>query len=103
MSPQYKVIVLVPPESPASISMASFPSPTSYGACHNGTDYGPATQQPSSQNPACLCYSQNIHSGPAAHSASRSWMGAGSYVQTCPLHKMANSVPPRGAFPVRMV
>ncbi|KAF7521297.1 hypothetical protein PCG10_008398 [Penicillium crustosum] len=29
MSPQYKVIVLVPPESLASASMASFPSPTS--------------------------------------------------------------------------
>ncbi|OQD71763.1 hypothetical protein PENPOL_c001G03622 [Penicillium polonicum] len=39
MSPQYKVIVLVPPESPASASMASFPSPTSpYGTSHN--EYG---------------------------------------------------------------
>ncbi|CAG8900428.1 unnamed protein product [Penicillium egyptiacum] len=104
MSPQYKVIVLVPPDSPASASMASFPSQTTpYGAGHNGSDHGPAAQQPSSQNLACLCYPQNIHSGPPAHSASRPWMGSGSYVQNCPLHKTANPVPPRGAFPVRMV
>ncbi|CAG8111567.1 unnamed protein product [Penicillium nalgiovense] len=103
MSPQYKVIVLVPPESPVSASMASFPSPSSpYGAVHNGADHGPATQQSSSQNLACLCYPQNIYSGPPAHPASRPWMGAASYVQTCPLHKTANSVHQGGAFPVRM-
>ncbi|KAJ5853403.1 hypothetical protein N7534_005946 [Penicillium rubens] len=104
MSPQYKVIVLVPSESPASASMASFPSPTSpYGTGHNGPDHGAAAQQPTSQNLACLCNPQNIHSGPPAHSVSRPWMGAGSYGQICPLHKSTNSVHPRGAFPVRMV
>ncbi|KAG0155615.1 hypothetical protein PDIDSM_2788 [Penicillium digitatum] len=51
MSPQYKVIVLVPLESPKSASMASCPSPTSlYSAGHNGSDHGLAAHQPSSQN-----------------------------------------------------
>nr|DAZ85335.1 TPA_exp: xanthocillin C [Penicillium expansum] len=104
MSPQYKVIVLVPPESPVSASMASFPSPTSpYDAGHSGSDHGPAAQQSNLQNLGCLCYPHNIHSGPPAHSASRPWMGGGSYAQMCPLHKTANTVPPRGAFPVRMM
>ncbi|KAJ5979393.1 hypothetical protein N7501_002735 [Penicillium viridicatum] len=54
MSPQYKVIVLVPPESPASASMASFPSPTSpYGTSHNSSEQGPPSQQPNSQNMGC--------------------------------------------------
>ncbi|KAJ5958082.1 uncharacterized protein N7479_005232 [Penicillium vulpinum] len=103
MSPEYKVIVLVPPESPASASMPSFPSPTSsYSAAHNGSDHGPPAQQPNSQNLSCLCYPQNMHSGPPVHPPSRPWIGGGSYSQMCPLHK-ANSVAPRGAFPVRML
>ncbi|KAJ5837064.1 hypothetical protein N7447_003090 [Penicillium robsamsonii] len=108
MSPEYKVIVLVPPESPASAAMPSFPSPLSLygastGAGHNGLDHGPATQQPNSQNMGCPCYPHNTHTAPAAQSASRPWMGGGSYAQTCTLHKTANPVPPRGAFPVRML
>ncbi|KAI3155435.1 hypothetical protein DTO046C5_8093 [Penicillium roqueforti] len=104
MSPQYKVIVLVPPESPASASMAVFPSPNySYGSGHTGPNNGPAAQQSDSQSLGCLCYPQNIHPGPPAYSASKSWMGGGSYLQACPLHKMANSVTPGGAFPVRMI
>ncbi|KAJ5512108.1 hypothetical protein N7463_001660 [Penicillium fimorum] len=108
MSPEYKVIVLVPSESPASAAMPSFPSPISlYGASvgvgHNGSDHGPATQQSNSQNMGCLCYPHNIHPAAAAQFASRPWRGGGSYAQTCPLHKMANQVPPRGAFPVRML
>ncbi|KXG51403.1 uncharacterized protein PGRI_094150 [Penicillium griseofulvum] len=102
MSPEYKVIVLVPPESPASASIPSFPSPTSPYGGHNGPDHGPAAQQSTSQNLGCLCYPHNIHSTPTQF-ASRPWMGGGSYTQTCPLHKVANTVPPRGPFPVRML
>ncbi|KAJ5181276.1 hypothetical protein N7491_000829 [Penicillium cf. griseofulvum] len=104
MSPEYKVIVLVPPESPASASMPSFPSPTSpYVVGHNGPDHGPAAQHFNSQNLGCLCYPHNIHSVPPAQSASRPLIGGGSYTQNCPLHKVANPVPPRGPFPVRML
>ncbi|KAJ5685043.1 hypothetical protein N7536_007662 [Penicillium majusculum] len=104
MSPQYKVIVLVPPESPASASMASFPSQTSpYGAGQNGSDHGSAAHQSNTQNLGCLCYPHNTHSGPPTHSTTRSWMGRGSYPQVCPLHKTVNTGPPRGAFSVRMM
>ncbi|KAJ5365928.1 hypothetical protein N7517_008814 [Penicillium concentricum] len=106
MSPEYKVIVLVPPESPASASIPSFPSPTSpYGAGsgHNGSDHGPAVQQLNSQNMSCPCYPHNIHSVPPAQSTSMLWMGGGLYAQSCPLHKVANPVPQRGAFPIRML
>ncbi|KAJ5507163.1 hypothetical protein N7527_009306 [Penicillium freii] len=104
MSPQYKVIVLVPPESPASASMASFPSPTSpYLTGHNGSEQGPPSQPPNSQNMGCLCYPHNVHSGNSAHSTSRPWMGGGSHPQVCPFHKTVNTSPPRGAFPIRMM
>ncbi|CAI7606446.1 unnamed protein product [Penicillium palitans] len=104
MSPQYKVIVLVPPESPASASMASFPSPSSpYGTSHNGSERGSASQQPNSQNMGCQCYPHNVHSGDSAHSTSRPWMGGASYPHACPLHKTINTGPPRGGFPVRMM
>ncbi|KAJ5197569.1 hypothetical protein N7449_008048 [Penicillium cf. viridicatum] len=99
MSPQYQVIVLVPPESPASASIASFPSRTSpYGAGQNGSDHASAAQQSNTQNLDCLCCPHNTHSGPPTHSTTRPWMGGGSYPQVCPLHKTANTGPPRGTF-----
>ncbi|KAJ5602430.1 hypothetical protein N7537_005386 [Penicillium hordei] len=89
MSPQCKVIVLVPPESPASASMSSFPSPSSpYRTSQNGSEQDPPSQQPNSRNIGCLCYPHNVHSGNSAHSTSRPWMDGGSYP---------------GGFPVRMV
>ncbi|KOS43575.1 hypothetical protein ACN38_g5511 [Penicillium nordicum] len=104
MSPQYKVIVLVPPESPASASIASFPSSTSpYGPGNDASEQGPPSQQPNSQNIGCLCHTHTVHSGNSAQSTSRPWTGGGSYPQVCPLHKTVNAVPPRGCFPVRMM
>ncbi|OQE35365.1 hypothetical protein PENCOP_c013G04647 [Penicillium coprophilum] len=106
MSPEYKVIVLVPPESTAPVSISSFPSLTSsYGAeaAHHGSEHNPAAQQPNSQNMACLCYPHSIPPVPHTQPASRSGMGGRSYAQTCPLHKVTNPVPPRGGLPVRML
>ncbi|KAJ5165594.1 uncharacterized protein N7500_007424 [Penicillium coprophilum] len=106
MSPEYKVIVLVPPESTASVSIPSFPSPTSSygtGTAHHGPEHSLAAQQPNSQNMTCLCYPRSISPVPHTQSASRAWLGGGPYAHTCPLHKVANPEPPRGGTPIRML
>ncbi|KAJ5462646.1 hypothetical protein N7475_007590 [Penicillium sp. IBT 31633x] len=97
MSPQYKVIVLVAPESPAAANMSAVSSPTS--ACiagHIGMENGSAAQQTNPQSLGCLCYSYNVPSNPNVQPTSRPWMSAGQYTQVCPLHKMPNSNLARG-------
>jgi hypothetical protein len=89
MFPQSKVIVLVPPESPASACIPSFPPPSSYTGFENPTTIA----QQSQQSLACLCYSQSIHA--------RSRMDTESYLQSCPIHEMSNSS--AGSCPVRML
>ncbi|KAJ5146471.1 uncharacterized protein N7515_001035 [Penicillium bovifimosum] len=80
MSPQYKVIVLVPPESPASASAHPFPTPDLlHGAGHTGLEHTPP-QQSNPQNMGCLC-SQNGYSAQSGHTAPRSWLGVGQCPQ----------------------
>jgi hypothetical protein len=103
MSPQSKVIVLVPPESPASSSITPFPSSSPpYNSGTHAVGNG-GLQNLSSQNLGCLCHTHNMHSGSPVQSASREWTGTGQYAQTCPLHKIPPSSLPGGDFPVRML
>lgn len=104
MSPQYKVIVLVPPESQVSTSMNSLQSPASpFTPGHNEVDPGSINQQSNSQYLGCLCYPHHIHFGSHMQPTSRSWFGSGQYAQFCPLHKTPIPDSSQGPLPVRML
>ncbi|CAG7927716.1 unnamed protein product [Penicillium olsonii] len=91
MSPQSKVIVLVPPESSNSVSssMPIFPPSPSYGQNFNipVTDTVPLHNP---QNVSCLCHTHNALNGSPAELA-RVTMGPAAYAQKCPLHKVVPS------------
>ncbi|CAG8919503.1 unnamed protein product [Penicillium salamii] len=104
MSPQSKVIVLVPPESSNSVSAGipiMPPSSPSYGENFKvpGEDLTPLQ---TSQNLSCLCYPHTAQTGSLAESSPRARIGPGVYA-TCPLHKVALSNFSTGGLPVRML
>ncbi|CAG8290233.1 unnamed protein product [Penicillium salamii] len=104
MSPQSKVIVLVPPESSNSISAAipiMPPSSPCYGESFRmaGED---STTLHTSQNLSCLCYPHSAQIGSPAEPSPRARIGPGVYA-TCPLHKVAPSNFSTGGHPTRIL
>ncbi|KAJ5349445.1 hypothetical protein N7541_007172 [Penicillium brevicompactum] len=102
MSPQSKVIVLVPPES--SISNALAPFTTSNSSIEAGFDAlgnGPLTLH-SLPTFGCLCDPGNGQSGPSAESSSKTWNVSRGYPQACPLHKISPQNLWAGGFPTGM-
>ncbi|KAJ5980925.1 hypothetical protein N7481_008223 [Penicillium waksmanii] len=91
ISPQTKIIVLVPPE-PAS----TYPSPPPSLLGSNVLD-GIPSPQAGIQSPACQCQSQSAHLAPNNVQALSRWTAPGSFSSGCPSHKI--STPSGGSFP----
>ncbi|CAI7608840.1 unnamed protein product [Penicillium bialowiezense] len=85
MSPQSKVIVLVPPESSISTSIVPFMPPnSSFGAGFNNMETDAATLH-SPPNFGCICYPCNGQSGSSAESNSKTWNGSRGNLQLAKL------------------
>lgn len=90
ISPQTKIIVLVPPE-PTS----PYPSPSPSLLGSNVLD-GISSPQTGIQNPPCQCQSQSTHLAPNNVQALSRWTVPGSFSSGCPSHKI--STPSGGSF-----